>query len=56
MNNFTIGFLYYLKERNMDMDLNNPKKFAEQCKMFLREYTRKYPKGLTNLGKPIKFD
>lgn len=55
MNNFTIGFLYYLKERNIDMDLNNPKKFAEQCENALKNYKRKYPQGLTNGNKIINF-
>lgn len=55
MTRFTIGFLWYLKERNIEMNLSNPKEFTVECEKALKEYLEKYPKGLTNGGSIIEF-
>lgn len=51
--NQLIGFMYYLKERNIEM--GDYKKFTKEVYRLLAEYKRKYPNGLTNGGEVINF-
>lgn len=51
MNAKTIGFIYYISERNCPIDKSNIDAYAKWVKNMYIAYCKKYPNGLTNGGK-----
>ena len=51
MNAKTIGFIYYISERNCPIDKSDTDAYAKWVKNMYIAYCKKYPNGLTNGGK-----